>query len=192
MRSLIMSDVETNTEWSHLLGRGMKGKHKAKTLEPIVSDMLTWSAWREQFPDTTVLAMSRTAEVFTKDVFEDPQKYVVGFHVKGLPYMVPMKLFATQSILSVTLKEQPLLIAMDEEGSVVRLFDASVDHRELTFFNDDKEQLRDQETKSTWDRRTGEAIQGELKGSKLDQLVGIMSYRKAWLNFHPTSKTVER
>ena len=68
MRSLIMSDVETNTEWSHLLGRGMAGTHKDKVLTSIVSDMVTWTAWRDQYPETTALDMSRVTPSSASEV----------------------------------------------------------------------------------------------------------------------------
>ena len=40
-------------------------------------------------------------------------------------------------------------------------------------------------------RETGEAIEGELKGKRLKPRVGIMSFRKAWQNFHPDSTEVD-
>ena len=38
---------------------------------------------------------------------------------------------------------------------------------------------------------TGESVEGPLKGTRLEQRVGIMSFRKAWMNFHPDSRDVE-
>ena len=76
MRSLVMSDVETKTEWSHLLGRGMKGQLKGKQLKAIVADMVTWSAWREEFPDTTVLDMRNTSRNYTRDFYRNGKEFV--------------------------------------------------------------------------------------------------------------------
>ncbi|MCP4885719.1 MAG: DUF3179 domain-containing protein [Planctomycetaceae bacterium] len=61
MRSLVTSDLETGTAWSHLLGRGMSGQLEGKVLKPLFSDMLTWSAWRERFPSSKVLELPRMA-----------------------------------------------------------------------------------------------------------------------------------
>lgn len=79
-----MSDLETGTEWSHLLGCGMSGQLEGKVLKPLVSDMLTWSARRKRLPSTAVLELPRTARRFTKELDADPDdQYVFGFDVDG-------------------------------------------------------------------------------------------------------------
>ena len=83
MRSLVMSDVETRTEWSHLLGRGMAGKLKGKVLKPLITDMLTWAAWKEEFPATTVLNMSNKRDNYTRDFYADPSKWDRCSHFQG-------------------------------------------------------------------------------------------------------------
>jgi len=191
MRSLVMSDAETNTEWSHLLGRAMAGPLKSKTLEPIVSDMLTWAAWLEEHPETTVLAMSRTAQMFTRDVYREPNQYVYGFELGGKSHYISMKRLLEAPTVSVTLQQQPLVFALDRRGSVVRLFEAKTKDTTLTFEAIDERRMRDNQTGSVWSRISGESIEGELAGTKLKQRVGIMSFRKAWMNFHPNTSELE-
>ena len=50
--------------------------------------------------------------------------------------------------------------------------------------------LRDAETSSTWDRRSGAATAGALQGKKLEPHVGIVSYTRSWQTFHPESVEV--
>lgn len=190
MRSLVMSDVETNSEWSHLLGRAMAGPMEGKTLQPIVSDMLTWEAWREQFPETTALDMSRTAQRYTDEIYRDPEQYVYGFAIDGRPYMIPMDRLLDKPILNLELNDTPMVVALDRDGFVVRLFHADPGDRRLTFTQTEGAIAVDQQTGSRWDLRRGESIDGELKGTKLDQAVGIMSFRKAWVNFHQDASVV--
>ena len=45
--------------------------------------------------------------------------------------------------------------------------------------------LIDQETRSVWDATTGRAVTGQLKDRKLRQRVGVVSFRRAWRDFHP-------
>ena len=179
-----MSDLETGTEWSHLLGRGMAGQFQGKILTPIVSDMLTWSAWRERFPSTTALGMSRTSQRFTKDLYADPTQYVFGFNIGGKSYMVPMARLIESPVQSFVLDGQSVVVVFDRKGFVVRLFDARVAEQSLTFQLEGSQRMRDKQTGSLWDLRDGTAVAGELTGRGLKQRVGIMSFRKAWINFH--------
>ena len=52
------------------------------------------------------------------------------------------------------------------------------------------DQMRDEQTDSLWNRNTGAAVDGILKGKQLDQLVVIVSYARAWNVFHPDSHTM--
>ena len=191
MRSLVMSDVETGTEWSHLLGRAMSGKLKDKVLEPIVSDMVTWSAWRRDHPRTTVLHMSPTVHHYTRDFYRNPAKFVLGFQAGGKHYALPMNVLVEDPLRTFQVSDQALLATFDKEGAVVRLFDPSVDGRRLDFVRINDQTMRDKETDSLWDLRRGVATEGRLAGKELKQRVGIMSYRVAWQNFHPDSSDIE-
>ena len=191
MRSLVMSDVETKTEWSHLLGRGMKGKLKGKTLEPIVTDMVTWAAWREEFPETTVLDMSNTSRNYTREFYKDPSRFVFGFQAGGKTWALPMAELMRKPVHSFRIGEAQLLAAFDKQGMSTRLFDASVGDRDLEFIALDDETMQDKQTQSQWSIRRGKAVAGPLSGTELKQRVGIMSFRKAWQNFHPRSVDVE-
>jgi hypothetical protein len=55
-----------------------------------------------------------------------------------------------------------------------------------------KGHVRDDQTGSIWNRATGIAVEGPLTGKRLEPHVGIMSYSRAWLTFHPESKEVTR
>jgi len=191
MRSLVMSDVETESEWSHLLGRAMAGPLKGEMLTPIVSDLLTRSAWREQYPETTVLDMSPTARRYTAEIYEDAEKYVYGFQVEDQSYMVPMSRLIEKPIQTLRVEEKNVLIVFDSAGFAARFFDPRVGDQVWTFDAIDAETMRDQQTGSIWSRRTGGALRGELSGTELQQMVGILSFRKAWANFHPASLVLE-
>jgi hypothetical protein len=54
-----MHDVETGTWWSHILGRGMRGPLEGTQLQPISTSLMSWEAWLEAHPDTT-LNMTRS------------------------------------------------------------------------------------------------------------------------------------
>ena len=190
MHSLVMGDMETGTEWSHLLGRGMLGSLKDRELQPIVTDMVTWEAWKNDHPDTTVLDMSKTSKNYSRDFYQNPTRFVFGFVAGGKPWTLPMADLVKNPVHSFRLGDQSLLAAFDAKGVATRLFDATVDGRNLTFHQVDDATMKDNQTQSRWGISSGEAMAGPLQGKRLKQRVGIMSFSKAWQNFHPESKAV--
>ena len=190
MRSLVMSDQETNTEWSHLLGRGMAGELKGEVLKPIVSDMLTWGAWLKEHPDTTVLDMKPTSKNYSSEFYRDLTKFVFGFETGGEFWYVTMAQVSENPIRNFEMEEQHFLTAFDQDGMAVRLFETNIDDRNLQFVMVDADHMRDQQTMSLWGISSGEAIEGPLRGASLKQRVGIMSYKAAWMSFHPHSREI--
>ena len=191
MRSLVMNDVETGSEWSHLLGRSMAGKLKGRVLRPIVSDMLTWSAWRKEFPETTVLDMSRTSQNYTRQFYEEPKRFVLGFEVQGASFALPMDKLMEQPVHMFKAGDEMLLATFDADAAVVRLFDPDIDGQRLDFAQISDHTMQDRQTETVWDLATGKAKAGRLAGKHLRQRVGIMSFRRAWDNFHPDSTDIQ-
>lgn len=191
MRSLVMRDVETGSEWAHLLGRSMEGKLKGKTLRPLITDMVTWQRWKQRYPETTVLDMSRTAEVFRKDFYRDRSRFVFGFVVAGNAYALPMNAMSTAGVHNFELQDQAFVATFDDVGAATYLFSAQHEDRILHFQRVDAETMHDLETGSVWNQTSGRAIAGDLVGVQLEPQVGIMSFKTAWRNFHPDSKPVD-
>ena len=186
-----MLDTQTQSLWSHILGEAMKGPLKGTRLTTLPSDMMTWSAWRQAHPNTTVLAMSRTRhQEYTDEFYRDPSRFVVGFlGGEGMQHCS----FATlkqHPLLNVDAGGVPLLVTFDPETTSVRIWSRAVDGKTLTF-EDQEGQIRDRETGSTWDRLTGKATSGPNKGKSLAAHVGIVSYARAWQIFHPDSREVK-
>lgn len=190
MRSLIMSDVETGTEWSHILGRGMKGKYKGHQLKVILTDMVTWDVWKQEFPETTVLNMSRTSKNYTREFYRRPHEFVFGFDLDGQAWALPLDQLLKHDVHSFQIGKHSLLATFDKKGTVTHLFDRKHGEQVLDFEKVAEGTMRDQQSDSHWKILTGEAISGPMKGQLLNQRVGIMSFRRAWQNFHPASMDV--
>ena len=185
-----MRDQETGSEWAHLLGRAMAGQLKGKELRPLVTDMVTWKSWKESHPQTTVLNMSRTAREFSRDFYEDESRFVFGFVVAGQPWALPMEKMSRQVVQPLAIEDRRLVATFDAAGAGTYLFSAVVDGQALEFERFNATSMRDRSTGTQWSLTNGQAIQGPLQGKQLEQQVGIMSFRKAWRNFHPNSKDV--
>ncbi len=59
-RSLVMVDTETESLWSHLLGKAMEGELKGTVLETLPATMVSWQSWKADHPATTVTASGMT------------------------------------------------------------------------------------------------------------------------------------
>ena len=190
MRSLVMSDVETGSEWAHLLGRAMRGPLRGRELKPLVSDMVTWAVWKKTHPETTVMQMPTRRAEYTSKFYRDATRFLFGFEVNGKAWALSFADLQAVPVFSFQIDTEPLLATYDAEGTVPRVFSREVAGNVLVFNQAGKRRMLDSETGSLWDARTGQALNGPLKGSELDQWVGIMSFRKAWQNVHPDSKDV--
>lgn len=196
--SLVMYDADTGSLWSHILGEAMQGELKGTKLEILPSELVTWSAWRRDHPDTDVLSMSRTnigdrGRDFTSEWYTNPASpspFVYGWSVGLLRYHCPLEVLAKQQVLNLSLGNTALLLTFDSASTDMNLFVRRVGDRELSFAAAHPGQIRDEQTGSTWDLRTGVAMEGPLKGERLPRHFGMLSYREAWLTFYPRSRSV--
>lgn len=186
-----MADAETKSLWSHILGEAMDGKLKGTVLESIASEMVTWKAWREQHPDSTVLNLDRTSREYSKEFYRQPKQFVFAFMVNGKPHHCTFATMRSRPMLSLKIGDEPLLLTFDSQSTSARLYSRRLDGRELTFAEVNEGRLKDDETGSIWNRGTGLALEGPLKGKYLDAKVGVVSYTQVWREFHPKSQAIE-
>jgi hypothetical protein len=189
-RSLVMKDLETESLWSHLLGRGMQGQHKGTLLKVIPSDITTWSSWKGEHPGTTVLDLRRSSRQFVKDFYKEPSQFVVGFVGNFGMHHVSMDQLLKRPIANIEARGLPLLVVFDREGTATRVFRRKLDDQLLTFSAGSMGHLKDDQTGTTWSRG-GIAVEGPLKGKSLEQQISIPSFRRAWQTFHPDSRLVD-
>ncbi len=188
-RSLVMADVETGSEWSHILGRCMAGPLKNQELRPLIADMVTWKQWVARHPHTTVLNMSRTAREYTAEFYRDPTQFVYGLMVGGHPLHLPMEQMQRRHVWQFEFDGRPFVAVFDATGAGVYVYSAQVGDEVLHFRPHDSETMQDRETGSTWRIRDGRCLAGKHAGQALVQQIGIMSYRRAWSVFHPESRS---
>ena len=186
-RSLIMKDVETGSEWSHLLGRAMRGKLQGTELEILPAIMTDWKTWREENPHTDVVVLSFTTDRYGSDRYWQRHSYVMGY-VKGnetCHWSFP--LLDKTPVRNDRLGSAELLVVYEPATCTARLFSRRLENDVLLFEQRDGA-LVDRNTHSRWNIRTGESLAGPLAGKKLRQLPGIISFDNAWRRFHPESE----
>lgn len=189
-RSLLMMDTETGSFWSQILCEAVEGKMKGAELETLPCDMVTWKAWRAEHPETTVLDLSRTSKNYTAEFYKRPERFCLGMVVEGAPYHATFTALRKQSLLNLELEGEPLLLTFDKKSTSARLFSRRIDGRALKFVQKPDGSVTDGQTGSTWNRATGMAVKGKLKGKSLESRVGIVSFTRKWQEFHPDSRSV--
>jgi hypothetical protein len=194
-RNLVMYDDETKSFWSQIQGEAKQGELKGATLEILPSEIVTWEEWRRQHPNTTVLNLSRSAFVqrgvdLSAGFLKNAADFVFGWSVGQQRYHTSLETLMKQPVMNVTVPRGSLLVTYDPETTEVSIFTRDVDNRTLSFVAVDRSQMRDEQTGSIWDPRTGEAVNGNLKGKRLQPYLGTLAYAVAWEGFFPNSKKV--
>ncbi len=187
-RSLIVYDQETGSLWSHILGEAMQGPLQGKKLNQIPSVMTDWQSWRKQHPDSTVAALRRTSQEYRREFYRQPEQFVLGIVEQSRSKAWGFEQLSHKSVLNDVVGDRPVLIAFDDASVTARMYDRRFHGRLLTFQLQDGN-LVDSETGSTWHPLTGQALAGSSAGEHLQALPAIVSFKKAWYQFHPDSET---
>jgi hypothetical protein len=179
MNVLVMYDRQTDSLWSQLIGEAVEGELAGTKLEYLPSWMTTWSDWKTRYPDTVALEKGYSGQVdpYT-GYYLSEEAGVIGEDHKD------DRLARKQWIVGVSLED--VAVAYNTANSAV--FDRSTSEGVLTFEIEEGLTLVDQETGSTWDGLTGEAIEGSLKGETLRRLKSTSSFWFGWKDFYPDTK----
>ena len=188
-RSLVMYDRETGSLWSHLIGEAMEGHLAGNKLDQIPSVMTDWRTWSTTRPRSTALWISRTSSEYRNQFYRRPARFVLGIGDHGRPKCWGFDALLQKPVMHDVLNGRPVLLTFDERSSTARLYGREIDGMVLRFKLEGG-RLIDTHTRTVWEPSTGRGVAGTLAGRHLRALPAIISYRKAWLRFHPNSQFV--
>lgn len=208
--NLVMYDHQTNTLWSQLLGQAIRGALRGEQLAVLPLQMSGWGAWKAAYPQTRVLSAERigrrAADVIDPyagyynsgaaglsgsgevDARLSPQALVVGLVTEGSARAYPLAAVRELGAVNTVLGEAPLLLAYDATLQSAVVYRRTLGERTLTFAADEPGRLRDAETGSVWDVRTGTAVAGPLAGEQLARVAAPLVYWFAWSDLHPETE----
>ena len=165
------------------------GQMEGAVLETLPSTLIDWKTWRTRHPETTVLAMSRTAREFVKAFQEDSSRFVLGLRSsENEAKAYSFKELKATPVVHDTFAGDPVLLVYDHNATGGRAFIRRVGKDTLTFKRSAKGVLIDAKTNSEWDT-LGRCVQGKLQGRQLTEIPAIVSFRTAWYAFYPKSLT---
>jgi len=185
-RSLVMRDLQTGSYWSHLLGRAKAGPLVGEELTIIPSTITDWGRWLESHPDTTAVMLRRSARDFRREMYRHPRRYVIGISGDNRARAWVYHRLILQPVVNDTFDEVPVAVFFDARSGASYIYRRQHEGETLTFYLQEGK-LFDRQSGSEWDWLRGEAIAGKLKGARLEPLPGIISFAKAWKDFHPQS-----
>lgn len=146
-----MRDRETGTWWQQITGKAIYGPLRGASLDPVLSDELTFGEWRSEFPQGQVLApVAKYAKEYDSDwepkvaklpvVISFPgtelksRDVVIGLSIGGAARAYPWTDFTKQSPVIDHLNGTPLLLVLGPDGKSFRVFVSRVDESESEFF----------------------------------------------------------
>ena len=194
-RTLVMYDAETQSLWSLLLEKSVRGKMAGTKLKTLPSELTTWKKWKALHPETTVLNMSHMQDRFVREFYDEPHPFVFGF-IADRPYHITLETLRKASVLDLSLRDDNFVATLDEETFSIHLFSRDVDGQELSFKAVEPREnmsvlMQDDQTMSIWDGYSGIAIDGLMKGKQLVQEIGTIAYTQNWKAFYPRSAELD-
>jgi hypothetical protein len=181
----ILMDVETGSEWSHLLGRAMKGPLQDTRLSVVPSVILTWKQWKAHHPRTTVSVLGRTTHEYSPAFYADPGPFAVGLREGSESVSYTFAQLHQEIAINDVFNSQPILIGFDRIASGAVAYSRELDGQVLEFEAVGRELVGGG---SRWNLTTGQALDGPWKGKRLTPLPLLISFREAWQRFHPRTR----
>lgn len=209
--SLIMYDHQTDSLWSHLVGAAVRGPMNGKQLKPMESTFTRWETWTELYPDSKILTNGRHFSLGPgRDPYESyysstdtgiiptrlsdkrvhPKEYVLGLVINGKAKAYPYSILSKQQVVNDRFQEVPILAVFEKESATGMVFKRRLKDRVLYFketrWKDGKGTfLKDDATGSVWNGLTGRAVQGQLKGQRLEAVPATLSFWFGWVDHYP-------
>ena len=209
MNTLIMYYHQTDSLWSQFLARAIRGDLRGTELELLPALMTDWATWAELHPDTLVLDKGSSS---SRDSYESyyersdagvlgesnpddrlyTKEYVVGLVHNDVIRAYPFSVLNDSPVVNDVVGDDPVLVTFDAGSGSGVVFSRIVDGQTLTFEPSDTTgeslYIQDTETNTRWLALTGEAVEGELIGARLQQIPTTLSFWFGWTDFYPDTE----
>jgi hypothetical protein len=217
--NLVLYDRATESLWSQIRARAIRGPMVGTDLAVRPSRLTTWETWRQAHPDSEVLLPSPRSETvhgpvrinYSVDLYSrqvelaeqgyspdresadgrlPPYTEVVGVSHDGQATAYAEFVVDLHEPVNDSVGDLPVLVATLADRSFV-VYDRRVDGRELTFEDADDDFAR--AGGSRWNITTGRAVDGPHAGQRLDPVESATRmFYFAWLDFHPETAVFGR
>ncbi|MFB6311834.1 MAG: DUF3179 domain-containing protein [Salinirussus sp.] len=210
---LVMYDALTDSLWSQILGKAVRGPKTGTSLSLLPSQLTRLRTWRESYPDTEVMLPPPESKTVTGDVarydqrgyqgydqsdrigigqndFDDdrlhPKTIVIGITHDDVARAYSLPAVTEAGVINDSVSGLPVVVAALPGGSLVA-YERTVDGSVLEFSRADDRHLAAGD--SRWALQTGRAIDGQYEGTQLTQANDrSQMFWFAWADFHPETE----
>jgi hypothetical protein len=201
--ALVMYDHQSHSLWAHVTGEAISGLFTGKRLESYPAMQTTWQAWVTANPETKVLSKPKLSQSVYEDYKRDPERMgihgrrlnrsllpgktsVVGFHLIGVSYAIPLDSLDEGSIIQPTIEGIPLLIFTDKGDKGITIWYRKQRNHLLQFsLVDDATALAKADDGRIFDLISGQSTDGDMR---LKRVQAVKAYWFGWHNFFPDTK----
>ena len=207
--ALVMYDRQTETWWSHITGKSMYGPLKGKVLKREtdlkIFPRISFGKWRNQFPDTLVLSIGGREHVAASNYAKYNRKphvgigtslpvkdnrlphksIVLGIKSADSPRAYPVKLFERTSLYIDSKSQDEILVFYEKKTGGAAVYSTTVNGKKLKFDSVVKDSVVKDKSGNSWNLILGSAVEGPLKGLKLQNYSVMEIFWGAWVDYYP-------
>jgi hypothetical protein len=211
-QNFVMTDEQTGSWWQQATGEAFFGPLRGRRLRPVFADEVSFAMWRREHPqgrvmrpasDPTWRAWSADWEVKTARLPLvrgapgadgrgplPPRTVVMGLARGSVERAYPLEVLRRRNPVMDDLGGTGVVILVGEDGRSVRVFESSLDGREVPFFVKlgapaaAARRWIDGASGSEWDFQ-GRAVAGPWRGRQLRPLPAAKDYWFDWWTYHP-------
>jgi hypothetical protein len=203
---LVMYDRETDTLWTQVDGRGIKGPLAGRRLEVVPSIHATWKQWKALYPGSRVLekrGIPRSAyDAYNRDpnrmgIFGrrlrdkrlPPKERVIGVRDGDTTMAFAEADVRKARLVQAEVGSLPVVFAAPGPGHPIVTFTRRVAGRTLSFrlVEGEPPVMEDIETGSRWSLADGRAVAGALSGTRLERVTAYPAFWFGWLGYFPAT-----
>ena len=207
---MVMYDIQTGSYWFQVEGRAILGELTDTLLTPVASSITTFREWREEFPDTLVLARPSQRVNYSEDVFASYESVLnsgrFAFPITdevandnrltaGMPVIIvevgeeatayPLRTLGDTATHDEIASESIVVLTRQAGPSANAFFTTLPDGTSVNLiYDEENENWRDMNTDSHFSF-TGQGLSGELEGQQLEQIPSRYSFWFAAVAINP-------
>jgi hypothetical protein len=208
--NLIPYDRTTESLYSQMFSRGIRGEQNNAPWPLIPSMRCAWGYWKSIHPDTDVMSrdtgyikdynsnpygsypanFSILFPVRFPDNSYHPKHLTLGIRVGESALAVPATELSNAKAANLVFEDIPMAVFYDPGAEMMAAYSPVVGDDTLQFTSiggPGVARFADDATNSTWNS-TGLAVEGEMEGIRLEQFPFYTAYWFAWHDFYPETE----
>lgn len=209
---LVMYDRQTDTLWTQVDGRAVRGRLTGQQLQIVPAIHATWKEWRALYPESRVLRKRGESRSTYDDYNRNPRQLgimgrrnidnrlpgkerILGIRVGSAAMAFPVEAVRDARMAQAAVGGVPVLLVAPGENLPVLAYERRVRSRDLNFrleTVDGRLALRDAQTNSTWEIASGKALGGPLAGAQLTRATAYPAFWFGWRGYFPSTGVWER